>query len=68
MGTATAIAAALEAQVPGEWLLGRGRVFDVLVLPVVFAVLWPLLRAALRTYVYQVRVVCLCLCVCVAGV
>ena len=43
-----------DPQVPGDWILGRGRVVDVLVLPLVFAVLWPLLRAALRTFVFQV--------------
>jgi hypothetical protein len=48
--------AADSSEVPGEWILGRGRVFDVVVLPVVFAVLWPLLRAALRTFVFQVCV------------
>lgn len=39
--------------VPGDWVTGS-RMLDVIVLPLFFAVAFPLLRAVLKKHIYQV--------------
>jgi hypothetical protein len=39
--------------VPGDWVTGS-RTLDVLLLPVIFAVTFPVLRLLLKKYIYQV--------------
>lgn len=40
--------------VPGDWVTGN-RMLDVAVLPLIFAVLFPVLRSVLKKHVYQVK-------------
>jgi hypothetical protein len=40
--------------VPGDWVTGN-RMLDVAVLPLIFAVLFPVLRSVLKKHVYQVE-------------
>jgi len=48
--------------VPGDWVTGN-RMLDVLVLPLVFAVAFPLLRSTLKKHVFQVRQLAVALCI-----
>lgn len=41
--------------VPGDWITGN-RMLDVTLLPLIFAVLFPVLRTLLKKHVFQVRV------------
>jgi hypothetical protein len=40
--------------VPGDWVTGS-RMLDVVLLPVIFAIAFPVLRLLLKKYIYQVN-------------
>lgn len=42
--------------VPGDWVTGS-RMLDVVLLPVIFAIAFPVLRLLLKKYIYQVSAV-----------
>jgi hypothetical protein len=42
-----------DADVPGDWVTGS-RTLDILLLPLVFAFTFPLLRLALKRWVFEV--------------
>ena len=39
--------------VPGDWVTGS-RILDVVLLPIIFAIAFPILRLALKRFIYQV--------------
>jgi hypothetical protein len=39
--------------VPGDWVTGS-RILDVVLLPIIFAIAFPILRLVLKRFIYQV--------------